>query len=117
MIKLTVLYREPDDRAAFEDFYTDNLALMERLPDVLRREVSHVIGAPDGSSAYYRMLELYFADYATLDAAMRSEAGVAAGQHLMGRAAALAEIFFSEVYEEDGGQTPRPTDDVATDPA
>jgi len=37
---------------------------------------------------------------------MRSEQGVAAGQHLMAHAARLAEVFFCEVYEEAGGSTP-----------
>ncbi|GAB4571541.1 MAG: hypothetical protein Kow0077_08460 [Anaerolineae bacterium] len=106
MIKLTILYREPADKEAFERFYTANLALMEQIPHVLRREVSHVFGAPDGNPAYYRALELYFADRQTLDAAMRSEAGALAGQHLMGHASQLAEVFFCEVYEEAGGSTP-----------
>lgn len=106
MIKLTVLYREPAAKQAFEMFYTANLSLMERIPHVIRREVSHVYGAPDGNPAYYRMLELYFESNDTLDAAMRSEAGVNAGQHLMQQAAELATLFFSEVYEEAGGATP-----------
>ena len=106
MIKLTILYQEPANKEAFEMFYTANLALMERIPHVLRREVSHVYGAPDGNPAYYRTLELYFADRATLDTAMRSEAGVNAGQHLMNNAAKLATLLFSEVYEEAGGSTP-----------
>lgn len=106
MIKLTVLYQKPADELAFEMFYNANLALMERIPNVIRREVSHVYGAPDGNPAYHRMLELYFDDNAQLDAAMRSEAGVNAGQHLMSQAAELVTLLFSEVYEEDGGATP-----------
>ncbi len=106
MIKFTILYHEPADTAAFEQFYTASLALMERLPNILRREVSHVYGAPGGSSPYYRSLELYFADRETLDQAMRSEEGVEAGRHLMAHAARLAELYFSEVYEEEGGSTP-----------
>lgn len=106
MIKLTVLYQEPANKQAFEMFYTANLALMERIPNVIRREVSHVFGAPDSNPAYYRMLELYFEDNDTLDAAMRSEAGVNAGQHLMSQAAQISTLFFSEVYEESGGATP-----------
>jgi len=106
MIKLTILYREPADPEAFEAFYAANLALMERIPGVIRREVSHVYGAPDGQPVFYRALELYFPDRDALDGGMRSEQGVAAGQHLMAHAARLAEVFFCEVYEEAGGSTP-----------
>ncbi len=106
MIKLTILYTEPADKDAFEAFYTENLALLERIPDVIRREVSHVFGAPDGNPAFYRGLELYFESRDTLDTAMQSEAGVEAGQHLMTRAAKLVTLFFAEVYEEAGGFTP-----------
>ncbi len=106
MIKLTILYREPADPEAFEAFYTANLALMERIPGVIRRQVNHIYGAPDGQPVFYRALELYFPDRDALDQGMRSEAGVQAGRHLMAHAAQLAEIFFSEVYEEAGGSTP-----------
>lgn len=106
MIKLTILYRKPEDLSAFEAFYIPNLALMERIPGVVRREVSVVYGAPGGEAAYHRMLELYFEDKDTLTAGMTSEAGQAAGRHLMQHAAQLAELFFSEVFEEEGGFTP-----------
>lgn len=122
MIKLTVLYREPANREAFELFYTQNLALMERIPHVIRRQVSHVFGSPDAQTPYYRSLELYFEDRDKLDEAMTSAQGEAAGQHLMAQAAELAELYFSEVYEEAGGSTPtvvdlRKADDAPADEA
>ncbi len=106
MIKLTVLYRRPADLEAFETFYNANLALMEQLPGVIRREASMIMGAPGGESDFYRMLELYFDDFDAFDAAMRSPAGDQAGKHLMAHAAELSELFFAEVYEEAGGSTP-----------
>lgn len=119
MIKLTILYRQPADLEAFESFYNANLALMEQLPGVVRREASMIMGAPGGASAFYRMLELYFDDFAAFDAAMRSPQGEAAGKHLMAHAAELSELFYAEVYEEAGGRTPDvPTasgDDEAAD--
>jgi uncharacterized protein (TIGR02118 family) len=106
MIKLTILFRKAEDEDAFEHFYNTQLAIMERLPSVARREVGVVFGAPGGDPAYHRMLELYFTDMDTLDAALRSDAGEQAGKHLMQYGALLSEVFFSEVYEEDGGATP-----------
>jgi uncharacterized protein (TIGR02118 family) len=108
LIKLTILYRKPADLDAFEAFYNENLALMEQLPGIVRRQANLVFGAPGGESEFHRVLELYFADRAALDTALRSEAGQAAGRHLMSRAAELAVLFFSEVYEEVGGHTDRP---------
>ncbi len=114
VVKLSILYRQPESEAEFETFYNANLALMERIPGVIRRQVNMVIGAPGGPSPYYRVLELYFADYDALDRAMRSPEGEAAGRHLISHAAGLAELFFSEVYEEEGGSTPRPEEDASS---
>ncbi len=112
MVKLSILFRRPASVPEFEAFYNANLALMERIPGVLRRQVNVVLGAPGGESPYYRALELYFANYEALDRAMRSTEGEAAGRHLMAHAAELVELFFSEVYEEEGGSTPRPEEDT-----
>jgi uncharacterized protein (TIGR02118 family) len=106
MVKLSILFRQPESHDEFETFYNANLALMERIPGVTRRQVNMVFGAPGGPSPYYRVLELYFEDYEALDSAMRTPEGEAAGRHLMMHAAELADMFFSEVYEEEGGSTP-----------
>ncbi len=106
MIKLTILYRKPESVADFEEFYSASLALMERLPRVIRRQAGLVVGAPGGESPYYRVLELYFEDLASLESAMRGPEGEAAGRHLIEHAAALVEMYFADVYEEPGGATP-----------
>lgn len=108
MVKLVILYRRPESVLDFEEFYTANLALLEQMPGVIRRQVGMVFGAPGGESPYYRVLELYFASQEALDASLRSAQGQAAGRHLMTHAAQLAELYFAEVYEEEGGSTPRP---------
>ena len=106
MIKLTILYRKLESVADFEEFYSANLALMERLPRVIRRQAGLVVGAPGGESPYYRVLELYFEDLDSLESAMRGPEGEAAGRHLIEHAAALVEMYFADVYEEPGGATP-----------
>ena len=107
MIKLTILYRTPADVEAFEAFYNANLALLEHIPGVVRREASVILGAPGGESPYYRGMALYFEDFESFDRGMRSPAGEAAGRHLMSFAAELAELFYAEVFEEAGGHTPQ----------
>ncbi|CAG0950730.1 MAG: EthD family reductase [Anaerolinea sp.] len=99
MVKLTILYKNPLTEGGFEGNYNRNLALMERLPNIQRRQACMVLGGPAGRSPYYRILELYFEDFNLLDSALRSPQGQAAGADLMSFAPD-AELIFSEVFEE-----------------
>jgi uncharacterized protein (TIGR02118 family) len=99
MVKLSILYRQPTTGIDFEPLYNQNLALMEQLPGIRRRQVCHVLGGPAGKSPYFRLLELYFDDFDALDSAMRSAEGRAAGADLM-QFARDTELIFSDVYEE-----------------
>src|SRR3954468_2233903 len=99
MVKLQILYRQSDNEAAFEANYERNLALMEQLPGITRRQACVVLGNPSGKSPYARILELYFADYETMDRALFSPQGRAAGADLM-QFARDAELIFAEVFEE-----------------
>lgn len=114
MVKMTILYRHPESIEAFEAYYNENLALLEKMPHITRRQVNMITGGPGGQAAFYKAIELYFEDFAALDAALTSPEGQAAGQHLIAHAAQLADMFFAEVYEEAGGQTPR-SSEVAQD--
>jgi uncharacterized protein (TIGR02118 family) len=105
MVKLTILFRIPDPNApsseeTFEANYVKNLALMEQLPGIRRRQANVVLGNPAGRSPYARMLELYFDDFEALDQALTSPQGRAAGQDLLTFMGKDAELIFSEVYEE-----------------
>jgi uncharacterized protein (TIGR02118 family) len=99
MVKLAILYRRPADETTFETHYNQNLALMEKLPGIQRRQACVVLGNPAGQSPFSRILELYFADYTALDQALVSPEGRAAGADLM-RFARDAELIFAEVFEE-----------------
>lgn len=99
MVKLTILYRQPADEAAFETRYNQNLYLMEQMPGIQRRQACLVLGSPQGKSPFSRILELYFASYDELDRALVSPQGRAAGADLM-QFARDAELVFSEVFEE-----------------
>ena len=98
MVKLSILYHQPADESAFELRYNQNLALMEQLPGIRRRQACVVLGGPAGRSPYCRMLELYFDTYPALDEALRSAQGQQAGADLM-QFAKDSELIFSEVYE------------------
>lgn len=104
MVKLVILYKKPADEAAFEEGYADNLALLERLPKLVRRQANMVLGSPRGSSPYYRILELYFEDFETMDAAMTSKQGAEAGRDLIKYAGDLVELVFVDVFEDGASE-------------
>lgn len=108
MIKFVIMFREPDDMAEFENAYNDFLALVERMPDIKRRQVVHVLGSPMGKAPYHRLLEIYFDTEDILKASLMSKAGQEAGNELARFKEDSFDVQFAEVYEEDGGSTPEP---------
>jgi uncharacterized protein (TIGR02118 family) len=107
LVKFAILFRKPADPEAFEQRYTEFLALIERMPDIQRRQVNSIFGSPLGEAPYFRILEVYFNDSAAMNAALRTPAGQEAGGDLLKFGRGAFEMFFAEVYEESGGQTPR----------
>src|SRR5690606_7694453 len=57
MVKFSILFHNPIDPDAFENRYNDLLALLERMPALIRRQVVNVIGSPQGPSPYFRVFE------------------------------------------------------------
>jgi len=100
VVKLTLLFRQPSDISAFEEYYNKNLALLEKMSGIKRRQACFVLGSPAGKSPYYRILEFYFADRGELDTALLSPEGQAAGRNLMASIGRDVELIFSEVYED-----------------
>lgn len=79
MIKLTVLYDEPADPAAFRQHYLDvHTPLVRALPGLERFDVAFARAGAEGAKPDYHLIaELYFPDDATMGAAMQSPAGAA----------------------------------------
>jgi uncharacterized protein (TIGR02118 family) len=75
--KITLIYDHPQDPDAFEAGYRDQLALAAKLPGLDRLESSKVWPKEDGTpTPAYRLLDLYFTDYDTANAASSTvEAG------------------------------------------
>ncbi|MFT4231642.1 MAG: EthD family reductase [Leucobacter sp.] len=75
MHKLTVLYPEPTDRAAFEAYYlSTHLPLAAKLPGV--QDITYSLGICEpGDGPYYAMFQATFADGAALGAALASPEG------------------------------------------
>ena len=97
--KISFVYSNPTDPAAFEAAYPGQLALARQLPGVIRLQSSKVWPKEDGSPApAYRLLDLYFADYAAASKAA-AEAGPLVGATLE-HATGGVMIAFAEVIED-----------------
>jgi uncharacterized protein (TIGR02118 family) len=81
MVKLTVLYGQPKDAAAFERYYLDtHTPIALKVKGVRRFEIARVVATADGSpSPYYRIADLYFDDVQHLQDCLGSPEGQAAG--------------------------------------
>jgi uncharacterized protein (TIGR02118 family) len=99
--KISFVYSNPTDPAAFEAAYPDQLALARKLPGLTRLQTSKVWPKEDGSPApAYRLLDLYFDDYAAAsDAVTTGEAGALVAATLEYATGGVA-IAFAEVLDE-----------------
>jgi uncharacterized protein (TIGR02118 family) len=76
--KITIIYDNPTDPDAFEaDYVAEQLERARRIPGFVRMEASKVWPKEDGSpTPAFRMIDLYFPDYAAASAAVTTpEAG------------------------------------------
>jgi uncharacterized protein (TIGR02118 family) len=77
--KISFVYSNPTDPDVFEAAYPEQLELARKLPGLTRLQESKVWPKEDGSpTPAYRLLDLYFADYAAASAAA-AEAGALVG--------------------------------------
>jgi uncharacterized protein (TIGR02118 family) len=76
-VKLTVIYDNPADPAAFEDHYNSvHMPLAGTIPGVRKAELAKVFPKEDGSpTPAYRVAELWFDDYQAAVDAINSEEG------------------------------------------
>src|SRR5947209_5136579 len=76
-VKLVVLYTCSDDADAFEQHYLQtHVPLVNAIPGLVDWESARIDGAADGGEqTYHRIVELYFADDAALQAALSSDEG------------------------------------------
>jgi uncharacterized protein (TIGR02118 family) len=99
--KITFVYSNPADPDAFEAAYPAQLELARKLPGLTRLQASKVWPKEDGSpTPAYRLLDLYFTDYAAASNAVAGpEAGALVGatfEHATGGVA----IAFAEILED-----------------
>ena len=102
MMKITVLYTEPTDAAAFEEHYAAvHVPLVGTMPGLVRAETARQVGTADGSpSPYYRTADLYFEDAAAMGASFGSDEGKATAKDaadLVARTGATMTMLISEL--------------------
>ena len=97
--KISFVYSNPADPAAFEAAYPEQLALARKLPGLIRLQASKVWPKEDGSpTPAYRLLDLYFAHYVAASEAA-AEAGALVGATLEHATGGVA-IAFAKILED-----------------
>jgi uncharacterized protein (TIGR02118 family) len=95
MVKLVVLYGQPDDPAAFDAYYADTHApLAEKIPGLRKFEHGKVLGP---EPPYYFMAALYYDDLEALEAGRASAEGQAAAADVANFATGGATLMVAEV--------------------
>ncbi len=99
MVKLVLLFKQAAVNTNFDLRFRRNQALLKKMPGAKRLQESKVLGSPGGDATYQWILEVFFEDFAALDAALTSPEGVAAGKDLMAFAGENVELLFVESVE------------------
>ncbi len=100
MIKMVVLYRQPENRELFDEkYFNEHLDLNALTPGIVRTEISRFFDLRGADPEYYVMAEIYFSDRETLMQALKSPESKAAGAQLQSFAAGLATFHFAKVLE------------------
>jgi uncharacterized protein (TIGR02118 family) len=98
-VKLTVVYDNPKDPAAFEAHYTSvHMPLVAKIPGVKRAETAKVFPKEDGTpTPAYRTADLYFEDYDAACAALATPEGQAAAQDAVQLATGGVRFLLSDI--------------------
>ena len=99
MVQTVVLYKKPEDTEAFDKYYFGtHIPLVQKLPGVLRAEISKFTGSPAGEAPYYLMATMYFETMAEMMAAFGTPEGRAVSKDVRNFAKAEdVTMIFGEV--------------------
>lgn len=95
MVKLTVLYDQPADVAAFEKYYLEtHVPGGAQLPNLVKFEINKAVG---DQPPYYRSADLYYEDMASLQACLASPMGQGAVADLDKFAKGRYKVLITEI--------------------
>jgi uncharacterized protein (TIGR02118 family) len=98
--KITVIYDNPVDSAAFEEGYPAQLVLAKALPGLQRIESAKVWPKEDGTpTPAYRTIDLYFDGYDAASEAVTTPAAGAFFPTIFELATGGVRILFSDIDE------------------
>ena len=102
MFKIVTIYRRVDEEITLENFFAQkNLPLAEKLPGLVKSEVSRILGKPGGESRFHLMYELYFETADEFFQALESDPGKELMKELKEWAdAKLITWFYCDSFEE-----------------
>jgi uncharacterized protein (TIGR02118 family) len=76
MVNVLLLFGNPIDRAAFNDYFErTHRPLLTRLPELDSLRINHVAGAITGESPFYLIIELEFRSEEVMRNGLNSESG------------------------------------------
>ncbi len=106
MVKVTVLYDQPDDPAAFEKYYNEVHVpdLGMKIPNVIKLDANKAVGE---QPPFYRTADLYFEDMASLQSALASPIGKAAVADLDVFAPGRYKVLITEITTVKSAATTR----------
>jgi uncharacterized protein (TIGR02118 family) len=98
--KITLIYDNPKDPVAFEAGYREQHALAKKIPGVQRIESAKVWPKEDGTpTPAYRLLDLYFTDYAAASKAVMTPETGAFVSKVLGASTGGVRIVFADVED------------------
>lgn len=99
MEKLFVFYGQPENPAAFEQYYrSTHLPLAKKLPGVISAEFSLGLAGMEGDAPYWGVFEAVFASREALEAALTSPEGLAVGADVANYATGGATLAHAPVH-------------------
>jgi uncharacterized protein (TIGR02118 family) len=101
MARLVVMYRTPQDAAAFDAYYfATHVTIAKQIPGLRKYEVSRgTVGTPAGPSGYHLIATLHFDDIPAIGAAFASPQGQATAADVATFATGGVEMVFFDNEE------------------
>jgi uncharacterized protein (TIGR02118 family) len=101
MAELVVIYKTPNDPAAFDKYYAaTHIPLAKKLPGLKKYQVSNGgVAGPGGPSGVHLVATLTFESAAAIEAAFASPEGQAAAGDLSNFATGGADIIFFDTRD------------------
>ncbi|NHM31065.1 EthD family reductase [Neobacillus terrae] len=102
MIKMIALYKHPENKETFDEYYKNtHTPITAKIPGLRKMEVTKIIGGPmGGEGKYYLMCEMYYDDMASFKAAMKTGEAKASGKDVMSFAGDLVTLMIGEEVNE-----------------